>query len=386
MAEGIRLTNQQARHFLLHRQGLLGECRFAGKQGALDYIREVGSVQFDPVDICGKNAELALHSRVKGFTKKAFAELLYEDRALVDYFDKNLCVLPVEDWPYFGRFRRYFGEHERVRYEIEAVRDEIKSEIRTRGALCSADLDYEDKVGWFWSDTRLSRAALERMYYCGELAVHHKKGAIKYYDLIERCIPRELLDAPEPFPADEDHLAWRVERRIGAVGLLWNRASDAWLGIGGLKAAERDAAFSRLLREGRLVGISIEGIKAPLYCRARDAQLIDFIKAEPDLPERCEFLAPFDNMLWDRKLIVALFGFDYKWEIYTPADKLKYGHYVLPVLMGDIFIGRIELVRDKAAGKMAIKNLWYEDGIRPTKARQKRIEACVKKLERFDKG
>lgn len=385
MAEPIKLTNQQARRFLLHKQGLLGERRFAGKAGVLDYIREVGSVQFDPVDICGKNAELALHSRVGSFTKKDFAELLYEDRALVDYFDKNLCVLPVEDWPYFGRYRRRYRDHERVRDEIEAVREEIKNEIRARGALCSTDLGYEDKVGWFWSDTRLSRAALERMYYCGELAVHHKKGTIKYYDLAEHCIPEELLGAPEPFPDEGDHIAWRVERRVGAVGLLWNRASDAWLGIG-LKTAGRNAAFTRLLDEGKLVEISVEGIKDPLYCRARDAQLIDFVKAKSDLPARSEFLAPLDNMLWDRKLIFALFGFDYKWEIYTPADKLKYGHYVLPVLMDDIFVARIELARDRQNGGMAVKNLWYEDGIRPTKAREKRIEACVKRLERFDKA
>ncbi len=102
----ITLTNRQARQFILRKQGLLGTYRFQGKQGALQYVRQAGCIQFDPVDVCGKNAELVLQSRVKGFTKGMLYELLYEDRRLVDYPDKNLSIWPVEDWPYFERYRR----------------------------------------------------------------------------------------------------------------------------------------------------------------------------------------------------------------------------------------------------------------------------------------
>lgn len=101
----IGLTNRQARQFMLLKQGLLGEYRFIGKQGAYEYVRQAGCIQFDPVDACGKNAELTLQSRVKGFTKKMLYELLYEDRLLLDFPDKNLSILPMEDWPYFERYR-----------------------------------------------------------------------------------------------------------------------------------------------------------------------------------------------------------------------------------------------------------------------------------------
>lgn len=84
----IQLTNRQARQFLLLKQGLLGEYLFIGKQGAYDFVRQAGCIQFDPVDACSKNAELTLQSRVKGFTKKTLYELLYEDRLLVDYPDR----------------------------------------------------------------------------------------------------------------------------------------------------------------------------------------------------------------------------------------------------------------------------------------------------------
>ena len=95
----IPLTIEEARNFILLKQGLLGEYRFTGKQGALDYVRQAGCIQFDPVDACGKNAELTLQSRVKGFTKQTLYELLYEDRRLVDYPDKNISIIPAEDWP-----------------------------------------------------------------------------------------------------------------------------------------------------------------------------------------------------------------------------------------------------------------------------------------------
>lgn len=385
MTQTIHLTNEQARRFLLHKQGLIGARIYRNKEGALAYIRSVGSIQFDPVDVCGKNAELILQSRVAGFTKRMLSDLLYRDRALVDYFDKNLCIMPVEDWPYFGRGRVCYGEHERGRKEIDAVRGEIRKALEERGALSSADLDYGEKVSWFWSDTRLSRAALEHMYFCGELAVHHKKGSIKYYDLAERCIPEEILRAPEPYPDEAAHQAWRVERRIGAIGLLWNRASDAWLGIDSLKAAQRDRAFETLLSDQRIAEVRVDGVREPLYCRARDMGALACIQTDPILRGRCEFLAPLDCLLWDRKLIAALFGFDYKWEIYTPESQRKYGHYVLPVLHGDRFAGRIELARDKSAG-IVVKNLWYEDGARQTKALADAIEARAGQFARFDRS
>src|SRR5688500_14388866 len=102
----IQLTNRQARQFLLLKHGLLGEYQFAGKQGVLDFVRQVGCIQYDPIDVCGKNAELVLQSRIKGFTKNMLAELLYQDRSLVDYPDKNLAIIPTEDWPYFERYRQ----------------------------------------------------------------------------------------------------------------------------------------------------------------------------------------------------------------------------------------------------------------------------------------
>lgn len=109
----MELTRAQARIFLLRKHGLLGPHRFEGKAGALQFVRQCGCIQFDPVDVCGKNAELTLQSRVKGMTKDMLSQLLYEDRRLVDYPDKQLSIIPVEDWPFFARYRQAAREGEK---------------------------------------------------------------------------------------------------------------------------------------------------------------------------------------------------------------------------------------------------------------------------------
>lgn len=380
----IHITKNEARKFILYKQGLLGDYRFEGKNGILDYIRQAGCIQFDPIDICGKNAELVLQSRIKGVTKSQLYELLYVDRKLVDYFDKNLSIFPVEDWKYFERTREEHRRWERSHDEINQVRNIIISSISEQGPMCSSDFELSQKVDWYWSETKLSRAALEHLYFTGELAIHHKQGTIKYYDLIGNCIPDCILKEPDPYPSDFAHRKWLVLRRIGSVGLLWNRASDAWLGIPGLKSKERNDIFSALLSETYITPVIVEDINHPFYCLTEDIKWMESIDKEIPAKPRCEFIAPLDNMMWDRNLIKEIFDFEYKWEIYTPQSERKYGYYVLPILYGDRFIGRIEMVYDKKCRELNVINIWYEPGIKLTKAMEKGLNSAIKRFERFN--
>lgn len=378
------LTNKQARQFILLKHGLIGEHRFAGKQGVLDFVGQAGCIQFDPIDICGKNAELVLQSRIKGFSKQMLYELLYEDRKLLDYFDKNLAIMSVTDWKYFSRFREAYKNGGRSHEKVDAVCADIKALIKEKGPVSSSDIGFNEKVNWYWSDTKLSRAALETLYFRGELAVHHKKGAVKYYDLAENCVPDEILNMPDPYPDDFSHKKWRVLRRIGSVGLLWNKPSDAWLKIWGLASVDRKEIFRQLLAENEILEIKVENINDMLYCLESDAALLDYIMQSPKLNERCELLAPLDNMLWDRRLILALFGFDYKWEIYTPASQRKYGYYTLPLLHGNSLIGRVEAVNDRSSKRLLLRNIWFEDGAKRTKKLETALARCLERFVRFN--
>ena len=325
-----------------------------------------------------------MQSRIKGFTKAQLYELLYVDRKLVDYFDKNLSIIPVENWKYFERTRVEHRRWERSHDEIDQVRNIIISSISEQGPMCSADFELSGKVDWYWSKTKLSRAALEHLYFTGELAIHHKQGNIKYYDLISNCIPDYILKESDPYSCDFTHQKWRVLQRIGSVGLLWNRASDVWLGISGMKANERNDIFSALLSEGYITPVKVENISHTFYCLTEDRKWMEYMKKEIPAKQRCEFIAPLDNMMWDRKLIKEIFDFEYKWEIYTPQSERKYGYYVLPILYGERFIGRIEMVYDRKCRKLNVSNIWYESGIKLTKVLEKRLNSAIKRFEKFN--
>ena len=377
------MTKEQARNFILLKHGLQGEHKFFSKQGVLDFVSQAGCIQYDPIDVCGKNAELVLQSRVQGFDKQMLSDLLYVDRQLIDYFDKNLSILPVSDWPYFSRYRAHYRQKGRSRERIDEVCEQIRAAIEKRGPLSSSDLDLNETVDWYWNSTKLSRAALETMYFRGDLVIHHKKGTVKAYDLAENCLKGQLLRQEDPFTSEYEYQKWHVLRRIAAVGLLWNKASDAFLNIDNLNSGTRNRIFGDLLDEGALCEVAVEGMSVPLYCLCADKELAAFVQENPKVKKRCEFIAPLDNLLWDRKLISALFGFEYKWEIYTPAAERKYGYYVLPILYGNAFIGRIEAVNDRREKCLRIRNIWFEKNTVPTKSLKVALENRIKAFASF---
>jgi len=221
------------------------------------------------------------------------------------------------------------------------------------------------------------------------MIIHHKKGTRKYYDLTEKQISNSLLNAFDPLPNEFDHLKWRVLRRVSAIGLLWNRSSDAWLYIRGLwkdagKTEKRNEVFKALIDEGKIIEISVDGLKDMIFCNANDILLIEAVLQNLELKPRCEFIAPLDPLMWDRRIIRQLFNFDYKWEIYSPEHKRVYGAYVLPILLGEQFIGRIEMVCDRKNSLLNIKNIWYEDNIKQDQNIITMIDECVKRFAEFN--
>jgi len=389
----LTVTPDQARQFILLRQGLLGEHRFIGKSGAYQYVRQAGCIQFDPVDVCGRNAELTLQSRVKGFRKKMLDDLLYRDRLLVDYSDKELSIWPSEDWPYFAPYRETSRAHGRRFAGIPELEQQAVAYIRKHGPVSSDTLPIEGTIFWHssmhWSghwekESQAARSVLEQLYTDGVLLIHHKAGSRKYYDLAEKYLPADLLAAPDPCPDEDSRLCWRVKRRIGAVGMLWNRNSTALLGIS-MDTAQRNVAFDRLEKDGSILPVQVEGLRFPLYMLSGDLPLMEEVTSgQASCKPRLEFLAPLDPMLWDRNLIEALWGYRYSWEIYTPVVKRKYGYYVLPVLCGDRLIGRIEPKVDRKTKTLTVQNVWLEPGVRRTKKLTGQIDRTVQRLARFN--
>lgn len=389
----LTITRLQATRFILAKQGLIGSYRFIGKEGAYEYIRQAGCIQFDPVDVCGKNAELTLQSRVKGFKKAMLSELLYKDRRLMDYADKELSIWPTEDWPYFSSYRDRSLQMSDSFEGLQELKEKAIVYIKENGPVCSDTLPIEGEIYWHstmhWSGnwqkkSQAARSVLEQLYTDGELIIHHKNGSRKYYDLAEKYIPSSILKAENPCKNDLDFLSWRVLRRIGAVGLLWDKNSPAFLGIE-LKADTRKTVLASLAAAKRILPVMVEGIKTPFYYVAEDEALMrDILEERADLKTRMSFIAPLDPLLWDKALILSLWGFRYSWEIYTPADKRKYGYYTLPIIYGDRFVGRIEAVPSRKEGVLYVKGLWWEPGVRQTKAMNAALERALKQFAKFN--
>ncbi|MEA4920150.1 MAG: crosslink repair DNA glycosylase YcaQ family protein [Clostridiaceae bacterium] len=375
----MELTKKQAARFLLMHHGLIGKRLYKGMEGVMQVFDRLGSVQYDPVNICGRNAELVFLARVDGYESTHLWDLLYRDRRLVDYFDKCMCIMPSCDLRYFRRTMEAYSIYGRSREQVEAVMPRVLQAAAATEYISSKDIGETEKIDWPWGRTSAARAAAERLYFEGRLAVHHKEGVVRYYSLPEKIGMDRHLCAHDPNMTEHQYYKWQVRRRIYSIGMMENRPGDGFLGVRGLKAAERRRAFEELEAEAAIIPVDIESKR--YYIDSRDSFLAE--KAKEDgliVPQRCELIAPLDNIIWDRRLISDIFGFSYKWEIYTPMEQRKYSCYVLPVIYRDSFAGRIEPVADRKSGRLEVRNFWPEKGFRATESFKK---ALGKSLERL---
>lgn len=351
---------QQICNYLVAYQHLGDDSALQSTENIVEYIKKVGCIQYDPLNVVGKNPDLVLQSRCKEYKNGDIEKFLYSDRVLFDVWDKNMSICTVSDWSCFERFRRRYlnwcNEH-------KEVINKITEDLKEKNFACSSDFDFEEKVDWHYGPQRLAKAALEGMCYAGLAVVHHKKGKRRYYCLSDKYLSEEHLKTPKPYDTEEEYFKWGVLRRINSIGILWNRPSDAWLGIDGLKTEQRNKAFNSLLNEGKISEIIVEGIKHPLYIATKNLDLLKISTKKLVKSSYARILAPLDNLLWDRKFIKELFDFEYKWEVYTPVTERKYGYYVLPILCDNKLIGRIEMETDKKNKTLIVKNFWAEDTI-----------------------
>lgn len=363
----LTLSKRQARRFLLAHHRLWPPRRLKGSRGIMDYIHHVNCIQYDPINVVGQNPHLLLQGRVKAYKPGLLNDLLYEERALLDGLDKVMSIYPIADWPYFSRHRQYYSQRsypaEYVR-KAGSLRKDVLKEIRERGPLSSLDLDINDPVDWAWGTTRAGRAALEILFFDGEIVVHHRVGTRRYFELAERMLPRHLHRSTNPHASSTAYQDWHVLRRVGGLGLAQPGAGEQWGGMLGTKSKERKEALQRLREHSEILLVSVEGLDKPdFYFRRNDRPLLEKVSKGRQPKPGAAIIAALDNLMWDRKLIRMIFDFDYIWEVYKPAAKRKYGYYVLPIIYGDRFVARFEPGFDRKTGIFTIKNWWWEDGV-----------------------
>ena len=361
----MKVTADAARRFLVARQFLApARSLEGGPDAVLEVFRRFGSIQFDPIAVAGRNHDLVLHARVAGY-EPAWCDVLYERREIFEATNKALSFVPTSEFPWFRHAMGRKGPefHSQALADNAAVAERVLERIRADGPLSSADFERESgpTKNWFGMPENAVRAVLEAYTVTGAIGLARRDGNVRYYDLLERLLPAEVLAHEVP---EREQLRHKLLSRYRAHGLLGPG------GAGGTFARIADPPVrndlrNELVERGALVPVEVEGVRGKRLVLAEEIALLEMA---PEPPPSVAFIAPFDPLLWDTALLASLFDFEYVWEGFFPSAKRRWGYYVLPIVFGDRFVGRIEPRIDRDRACVEVLDVWWEDGFAPRRA------------------
>jgi uncharacterized protein YcaQ len=358
----MKVTAEAARRFLVARH-FLGPARSltGGPDAVLEVVRRLGSLQFDPIAVAGRSHDLALHARVADYDPGWCDELYGHE--IFEAYNKGLSLVPVSEFPWF---RGLILRGPDVLAENAEVADRVLERISAEGPLSS--LDFQRASGpttdWFGMPTNTVRAVLEAFTVTGVLGLARRDGNRRYYDLLERLLPADVLAHQVPLPEQLRHKMlsrYRAHGLLDAVGV-----GDIFSGLGPARTTSehpgRTALRKDLIESGEIVPVEVEGVRGKRFVIRDDVALLE---APPKPPPSVAFLSPFDALIWDRGLLGSLFGFDYVWDLFFPPEKRRWGWYVLPIVFQDRLVGRIEPRIDREDGRVEVLGLWWEEAFSP---------------------
>ena len=329
-----------------------------------------------------QNQHLVLNARVGGYRLAVLDDLLYKQRRLVEVKAHIRCIVPIEAYPVFQlRFAQLEAKNRPDLTDLEPLMTRALDRISEEGPLSSLDFTETARAASWWTkDARAMRMALEWLWHFGRVAVSHRVGTRRYFDLPERLFGDEAMLPPyEPGGTGDqgageddeassmrDHL---LRRYLAATGLMDPR--DWSFGWTKYKPSTKLALVERLVAAGDIVRVAVEGVETSYYVLSEDVEELA-AAADMELAPDLHILPPLDNLIWLRSRTSDLFNFEYRWEAYVPAAKRTYGPYTCPLLFGDALVGRVDAVLDRKQRKLNVNGVWWEPSApRPTDAELK---------------
>jgi uncharacterized protein YcaQ len=361
-----RLTPAQARRIALAAQGF-ADRRSTGQVTARHLrrvIERVGVLQIDSVNVFSRAHYLPLFARLGPYPRETLDRLTgYQLRPkgteLFEYWAHAASLLPHALHPLL-RWRMQRAHQEpwpairRIAEDNPALLEDVLQLIAEQGPITAGDTGIPRPAPrpghmWNWHDGKI---ALEYLFYEGRVTTAKRVNFERYYDLTERVLPPEILAAPTPTEAEAKLELTRIAAR--ALGVATEPDLRDYFRI---SHATSKVAVAALIASGELIPVEVAGWDAPAYLwhEARTPRAV---------PARA-LLAPFDSLVWFRERTERLFGFHYRIEIYTPEKARQYGYYVLPFLLGDTLVGRVDLKSDRQAGVLRVQSAWIELGHDP---------------------
>lgn len=378
------ISNATARRLFLDRHALAEPPTGPATGAALArLIDRIGFVQIDSINTVERAHHMILWSRRRSYRPEALKRLAEVDRALFEHVTHDASFLPIALFPHWRH--RFARDRERLvdrwtgwqRDGFHEKFDDVLKHVADHGPVSSSDVGEGERRGsGGWWDWHPSKAALEYLWRVGEISVLRRDGFRKVYDLTERVIPPELLNARTSAEETEEALCGIAMDRLGLA--TPGEIAAYWAAVPP-EAARRWAM--RELAAGRLVEADVEGADGSLKRACLRPGTLDAPVPEP--PGTLRILSPFDPALRDRKRAERLFGFCYRIEVFVPEPKRQYGYYVFPVLQGARIVGRIDAKAHRDAGVLRVRAFWPEPGIRTGKDRRAALDAELDRLARF---
>ncbi len=363
-----KLTIDQARRIALAAQGF-ADPRPTGRIDVRHFRRvvdRIGLVQLDSVNVFSRTHYMPFFSRLGIYDRAALDAWLWGSGEMFEYWGHEASLIPAQDhnlwrWRMNGTFN--WTRLETMRTEHPEYLDQVLEQVRERGPLKTADLhDPGQRDGtsmWGWSK---GKVALEALFMEGRVTTAHRPNFTRMYDLSERVVPGEYFDA-EGLEREEAQAVLLLEaaRSMGVA-----TAADL-ADYPRIRMPEARPVIERLAAAGDLVEVDVEGWARTAY-----------LHPEARLPRRIAgraLLSPFDNLVWYRDRVERLWDFHYRIEIYVPEPKRVYGYYVLPFLLDEELVARVDLKTDRKKGSLLVKGVFAEPGVdRARVARELRAE------------
>lgn len=376
----IKLRESAARALHLAAQEMLGPPRRrAAKADVLAAIRRMGMLQIDTISVVARSPYLVLWSRLGDYEPAWLDELLAEG-ALFEYWAHEACFLPIE---HYGLYRHRMLDPEAMgwKYSSNWMREraaEVESllaHVREKGPVRSSDFERSDGKAGGWWEWKPEKRSLEVLFTAGQLMIARRHNFQRIYDLAERVHPG-WHDGLTP-PLEEVRRTF-VLQAVRALGL----AKAGWI-PDYHRTRRPHPAPAALADADLLLRARVEGWDEPLYIHPDHAELAARAADGELRPSLTTLLSPFDPIVWDRRRALELFGFDYRLECYTPAEKRQYGYFTLPILRRGSLVGRVDAKAHRKAGEFELRSIVLEPGVRPSERLAADVAAAVKRCARW---
>jgi uncharacterized protein len=357
VAAPLSLSLAQARRIGVAAQGL-ADPRPAGRVDRRHLRRvfdRVGLIQIDSVNVLVRSQELPVFARLGPHPRDLLPKASAEGE-LFEYWGHEASLIPIEHHPLY-RWKMARAAKSAWR-SVASMNEQRPDYVETiyrmvveRGPVVAGDLSPRTAPKGTWWDWDHAKLALEWLFYCGRVTARRRVSDFaRLYDLPERMLPSAVLSLPTPPEEDARKALLVMAARALGVGTLrdlamYHRQSTTIC----------RPIVPELVEDGRLIRVAVEGWREPAYLHA-DAKLPRSVNARA-------LLSPFDSLVWERRRIEQLFGFHYRIEIYTPAPKRRFGYYVLPFLLGDELLGRIDLKAERAESALLVRGAYLEPGV-----------------------